>query len=306
MNSKTIKIGITGGLGLIGKALRRHLTCPVIFISRQEILHGLMPNETSIVGSFTDVNVQNEFTKSIDVLVHAATMVGPRSEYDIAFIENDLIGTIKLAKTFFQNNPQGHFVFLSSAGGLYDLTDPSLKTEESSTEPKSIYGAINLLVEDFLEQSFGENKKITVLRPAPIYGDSMKKNRTVGLIDLLLNSTLSEAKGSTVTIFDRMESARDYLHVDDLIIAIDLVINKRNKNGFTVYNIGTGIETSIADVIRIINNLSGDKANVRILPVQTSPTSLIVSASKLSVDTGWQANISLREGISQMYRNLQK
>lgn len=306
MNSKVTTIGITGGQGLIGKALRRHLTCPVVFVSRQQVNDDSRPNETFIQGSFTDEEVQQKFTRSIDVLVHAASMIGPRSEYDKIFLENDLVGTIELAKKFFKNNPDGHFVFLSTAGGLYDLSDPTEKTEESSTDPKSLYGAINLIIEDYLEQTYGESHKITVLRPAPIYGDSTKKNRTVGLIDLLLDSTLRNPKDALVNIFDRLESARDYLHVSDLVRAIEIVINNKKENGFQVYNIGTGVETSIADVISIINDLSGGRANVKILPVETGPTSLIVNATKISKHTGWLPQISLREGICQMYYDLQE
>jgi nucleoside-diphosphate-sugar epimerase len=301
-----LKIGITGGLGLIGKALRAQLSSPVIFVSRQIPQQVLQANETCLVGSFADTAIAEALTIGPDVLVHAATAVGPRSEFEKQFIENDLVATIALAKTFFKNNPHGHFIYLSTAGGLYDLEDRTAKTEASPTDSKTIYGAIKLLIEESLERISGEYGVVTILRPAPIYGDSLKKNQTVGLIDKLLNSI----SGPVVSIFDNMESARDYLHVNDLIRAIKMVIQNRMKNQsasrFEIYNVGTGVETSILQVIETIHHICQQETHYEVLPVNKAPTSLIVNAEKLYQHVGWIAETTLDQGILKMYQDLQK
>ena len=71
------KVGITGGLGLIGKSLRSHFTqFPLVFMSRQTPVENLLLNEKCLVGSFTDSLLAEQFTKNLDVLIHAATAVG--------------------------------------------------------------------------------------------------------------------------------------------------------------------------------------------------------------------------------------
>lgn len=297
----SFSIGITGGMGLVGKALRSSLSSPVIFISRQESTKALKLNEKCLIGSFTDSHIQDEFISKVDVLIHAATSVGPRSEFESQFIENDLIGTLALAKNFFKSKPYGHFIYLSTSGGLYDLNDPNEKTEQSEIDPKSLYGAIKLLIEDSLQDLSGNHGLVTIVRPAPVYGDSLKKNLTVGLIDKLLKSTFTDSiNEAAVPIFDNMNSARDYLHVDDLSSALKALINREHASRFEIYNIGTGKETSILEVIKTINTISERPVQYKVLPVDKKPTSLIVNSDKIFTDTGWKAQINLHDGILKM------
>ncbi|MEA9356609.1 NAD-dependent epimerase/dehydratase family protein [Bacteriovorax sp. PP10] len=299
-----MKIGITGGLGLVGKALRGSLSGPVSLLVRRVPEEQLNSNEECIVGNFSDPVITDIFLSNISVLVHAATGVGPRSEFNDQFIRDDLVGTLNLAKAFFRKNPDGHFIYLSTSGGLYNLEDPSVKTEDSEIVPKSLYGAIKLIIEDSLEQICSNNGMVTIVRAAAIYGDSFKKNQDVGLIDKLLKSTLKESTNSLVPIFDKLESARDYLHVDDLAKAIKVLINRNSESRFEIYNVGTGKETSIDEVIKTINSLGEEKVRVEILPTPNNRTSLIVNSNKIFNDVGWKSEISLRDGILKMYQDL--
>lgn len=298
MNSERI-IGITGGTGLVGKALRAKLSSPVVLVMRHPSVD-IRNNESVVLGSFSNPKVIEELVSTVDVIIHAATSVGPRSGFEDQFIEDDLVGTIKLAQSFFKKNPNGHFIYLSTAGGLYNLEDPSLKIEISAVEPKSLYGAIKLIVEGALENLDG---KVTILRPSAIYGDSYKKNQTVGLIDKLLKSTISD---EIVPIFDKVQSARDYLHVDDLVEAILCLVDRKKGERFEVYNIGTGEEVSIEEIIKIINLVSSEKVKVEIVATPNERTSLIVNSNKVLCDVGWKSKILLKDGIIKMYKSLKK
>jgi nucleoside-diphosphate-sugar epimerase len=302
--SPQAKIGLTGGTGLIGKALRMKLSASVSLVVRDESQVNLRSNEDCIVGSFSDQHVVNKFVAELDVLIHAASGIGPRSEFNTQLVLDDLVGTLDLAKSFFSKTPQGHFIFLSTAGGLYDLEDAGIKTEESVVLAKSLYGAIKLLIEDSLEQIRPAGGMVTVLRPSAVYGDSFKKNQDVGLIDKLLKSTLKESVNLPVPIFDKMESARDYLHVDDLVRALLAVVNRKAGAGYEIYNVGTGTESSIGEVIRVINLLGEEKVRVNFLATMNNRTSLIVNADKLFQHTGWRAEIGFYDGVWKMYSEL--
>ncbi|MBY0414162.1 MAG: NAD-dependent epimerase/dehydratase family protein [Bdellovibrionales bacterium] len=303
---ENLRIGITGGLGFIGIGLRKQINRRVVFISRELPKNALKPTETCLVGSFINPEIREEFVKNIDVLIHAASLVGPRSSYDSLIIENDLVGTIDLAKAFFAKNPNGHFIFLSTSGGLYDLGNPDEKSEESELFPDNLYGSIKMCIENFLEEKVKKNGVVTILRPAPIYGDSLKKNQTNGLIDKLLRSTLSEDPTLKVSIFDKMESSRDYLHIDDLVEAIDLVIDRDQKSRFEVYNIGTGIGTSIEKVLHIVNAISSKRPVYEILQVDKPASYLTLNSDKIFKEIGWKPKVSLLEGVLKMYRDLKK
>lgn len=302
--STKLKIGITGGQGLIGKALRNNITTPVVFISRQLPDTPIKDNEFCLVGSFTDPEIKKEFIRQADVLIHAATLVGPRSDYEDSYIENDLVGTIELARDFFKFHPNGHLIFLSTAGGLYNLNDPSVKTEESEIFPDNIYGAIKLIVENYLEDLVKNNGRVTILRPAPIYGDSLKKNQTNGLIDKLLRSTLDGPEAIVVNIFDHLKSARDYLHIDDLVRAIILIINSKEYSGFEIYNLGTGTEVSIEEVLEVLNDICPGEIKYKILPVDRKASSLVINSEKIFKKNSWKPRVTLKEGIRKMHLDL--
>ncbi|MBC7540424.1 MAG: NAD-dependent epimerase/dehydratase family protein [Bacteriovorax sp.] len=293
-------VGITGGLGLVGKALRGKLTTPLVLLTRREPAD-IKSNEKLVIGNFADKKVADEFVKNLDVLIHAATGVGPRSEFEERYISDDFVGTIELARSFFSVNPKGHFIYLSTAGGLYDLEDPGVKTEVTEVHPKVLYGAIKLLVEDTLSNLKLSDGKISILRASALYGDSLRENQTVGLIDKLLKSTI---ENTPVPIFDKMESARDYLHVEDLVSAILSLVSKPSMLSYEIYNVGTGIETSIVEVIKLINSISESQVKVEFLPTPNKRTSLIVNSEKIKAYSGWESTISLREGVIKMYQEL--
>ncbi len=301
MNSDK-KIGITGGDWLIGKALRQNLSSPVKFITRHSANEKLKDSETCILGNFADEKNIKHFVKDLDILIHTAAVVGPRGEFEIDFVRNDLVGSIELAKLFFKENPHGHFVFLSTAGGLYNLNDTSAKVETSEIFPDNIYGAVKYLVESALE-GLGN---VSVLRPAPVYGDSLKKNQKIGLIDKLLKTTLPEYTSVPVDIFDNLNSSRDYLHVNDLVEAILVISTKKAHNNYEVYNVGTGLGTSISSVISMIEKITSKRVSVNIIPVDKIATSLVINSNKIFQEYGWKPKKELIDGIAEMYIDLQK
>lgn len=298
------RIVLTGATGLLGSAIRRSLLdFDVCLLSRNKI-ENLQNNETQIIGNFSDESVADFLAQKGNCFIHAASLVGPRSSFQEEIIQFDIVGTIHLIKTFYQHNPTGHFLYLSTAGGLYDLNAFDVKTEESDIIPKSLYGAVKCLIESQLEKLVPKDGLATVLRPSAIYGDCFKKNQSSGLVDKLLKTTVPIYSKEVVEIFDRLQSARDYLFFEDVAEAVLRSIHRKSLNCFDIYNLGTGQEVSIEKVIEMINSVSKNKVNVTIQKVESERTSLIVNSDKAQRDFNWVAKHSLETGIIKMLQNM--
>ncbi len=126
-------------------------------------------------------------------------------------------------------------------------------TEESACTPKGFYSITKKAAEELLIsycQTFGINYRI--LRLGNVYGKgdggvSKKKNALQYLINRLKN-------GEPIDLYHGGRFYRDYLHVDDVADAIDLVIAKGELDA--IYNIGSGEKILFSEVIDLIREIT--------------------------------------------------
>lgn len=71
-----------------------------------------------------------------------------------------------------------------------------------------------------------------------------------------------------------------------------------------MYNVGTGIEFSIQEVIDAIEKITKASVSMKIIPVDKRPTSLIVNSRKLFDEYGWTPKNNFELGIKNMYEDL--
>ena len=98
---------------------------------------------------------------------------------------------------------------------------------------------------------------------------------------------------------------RDYLHVNDLVQGLLKLIDANQKN--EVFNIGSGIGQSVNQVLEIIRFVVGRKLSVsykesRSVDVKSS----ILDVSKMHSSVNWKPEVSLEQGISELWEQIQK
>ncbi len=97
------------------------------------------------------------------------------------------------------------------------------------------------------------NLPVTILRPFNLYGIGQNPTFLIaGLIEALLTK-------KAINIVD-LDARRDYLWIDDFIIAIKKVIDKQQK-GFFIYNVGAGESHSAREIIEMISEYKNEKVN---------------------------------------------
>ncbi|MFN2521352.1 MAG: NAD-dependent epimerase/dehydratase family protein, partial [Candidatus Limnocylindria bacterium] len=180
------------------------------------------------------------------------------------------------------------FVNFSTGGALYGET-PSCASEDAPARPESPYGAFKEEAERIVADS---GLVATTLRPANIYGPRQRTDLEGGVIAVFFGCW---RRGEPLTVFGDGTAERDYVYVGDVAEAVAAAI-ERGASG--TYNVGTGIATSVDQVIAAMTSLLGPPAGVTHAPSRGGELQRsCVDASKAARDLGWKPRTSLGEGL---------
>jgi len=274
------RVVVTGTSGFIGSLLVKKLVPDFGVVTLQNVL--------------TDTETAEKIIREGDILIHLACSTFPAiSEQNRARdAEVNIVGTVKLLEVC-KRKEVGKIVFLSSGGTVYGNGAKSHK-ETDALSPKSSYGVIKATLESYIQIC---GLRQTILRPSNIYGRrNIGENQMLGAVDIFLHRIMNE---EPIRIWGDGNNVRDYLYVDDLLDFIALSLQDQVEG---VYNVGTGIGTSLNQIVRTIEEMSGKKANVEYLPArETDVRSNILDASKAK-QIGWVAKYSLEKGVQDMLR----
>jgi UDP-glucose 4-epimerase len=298
-------IAMTGATGFIGSYLSDKLKHPQKRLSRKKITRADSPH-IWITGDLSNKNDLTDFIKNSPVLVHLACSTHPRtSNLDIKHdIHSNLLSTIQLFETYAKENPDGHIIYSSSGGNMYNASSKAASSSEEDLPcPQSSYGIHKLASENYLRlicEMYGI--KGTVLRISNPYGVLLPKERAQGLIGVAFAKILAN---EPLQIFDSMESIRDYIHLEDVVAAFNLAIAKPpKKKECLLFNVSSGHGYSLQQVLQLIEEVSGNTF-IKQYPLNylPSPTYSVQSHNKIKNSLGWKPTLNLREGIQQMWHD---
>lgn len=182
------------------------------------------------------------------------------------------------------------------------ITEDSLLTGE--LEPTNEWYAIAKIAGIKMAQAYRQQYgcDFISLQPANLYGPNDNFDPETSHVIAALLRRFHEAKRDgrdEVIVWGTGKPAREFLHVDDLVDAC-VFLTKRYSDGELV-NIGTGSDISIADLARLIAETVGYRGNIAFDTSKPDGTPRkLLDVSKLSA-MGWQATISLEEGLVKYY-----
>lgn len=104
--------------------------------------------------------------------------------------------------------------------------------------------------------------------------------------------------GEEITIYGDGHQKRDYTYIDDIV---DGCIRAMGIDGYEIINLGYGQPHSLIDMVRLIEQATGEQARVNFLPPQ--PGDMLdthASIEKARTLLGWEPQVSLEEGIGRM------
>lgn len=307
-----MKILVTGGAGFIGSNLIDALISlghDVVVIDN--LSSGLRRNLNS-KATFYEIDIRDKKLSEVferekpDIVDHHAAQIDVRKsgEDPVADAEANILGSLNLITNCIRFGVK-RVVYASTGGAIYGNPQYLPADENHPINPISQYGVSKHTVEHYLHlYSLIHGLEYVALRYSNVYGPRQNPYGEAGVVAIFAIQMLT---GKQPTIFGPGDKTRDYAHVSDIVKA-NIVALEKGKNA--IYNIGTGIETSDQEIFDTLASVLGYKGKPIYAPVRKGEVYRIsLECSKARKELGWNAKLSLKEGIAQTaeyYRKLAK
>ena len=276
---------VTGGAGFIGSHVAEalvgrgdevHVLDSLVTGHREKVPEGAELHVGDIRSDTEKlfVEVQPEVCFHLAAQADVATSV-ERPAYDA---EVNVWGTLQVLEAARAQGTQ--VVFSSTGGAIYGECDGPAD-EDAPRRPISPYGISKLAGEEYLlgwNRLFGSHH--LALRFANVYGPRQEPRLEGGVIAIFLDRM---AGGQPTRIYGDGSQTRDFTYVGDIVAAVLAAVGREGG----VYNVGTGVETSVDELHAACRRITGDARQPEYAPAREGEIRRsVVDPSRAAGDLG--------------------
>jgi len=290
---------VTGGAGFIGSHVAAallargdevHAFDSLAKGKRENVPEGATLHEADIRGPdevFDRVRPEAIFHLAAQADVRTSV---ERPDYDA---DVNVLGTLRILEAARRHDAK--VVFASTGGAIYGECDgPAPETAER--RPLAPYGASKLCGEEYLatwNRLYGTSH--VSLRLGNVYGPRQEPHGEAGVIAIFMGLLQT---GGTPTIYGDGRQTRDYVYVGDVVAAVLAAAG----HGGGVFNVGTGVETSVLQLYDAIQRASGVErepsyVDARLGELQRS----VLDVSLAERELGWRPETPLADGLAKTW-----
>lgn len=295
-----MNILVTGGAGFIGShVVDAYINGGHNVVVIDDLSSGVKEN-VNPTAEFHQIDIRSADVEqifrrhTIDVVNHhAAQMDVRRSVADPKFDASvNVLGGLNIFESARQCGVK-KIIFSSTGGAIYGEQDYFPADEEHPVRPLSPYGITKLVTEKYLfyyKEVYGIEH--VVLRYANVYGPRQNPHGEAGVVAIFAKKMLH---GESPVINGDGRQTRDYTFVGDVVKASVLALNYQGSN---IFNIGTGIETDVNELFRILRGwLSPNCEELHGPGKQGEQRRSVISSRKIERALGWKPGVELSEGL---------
>ena len=313
------KILVVGGAGFVGSNLvktllefsPRQITLIDNLLSSERVNVPEAPQITFVEGSITDDEILQGLHDDFDYVFHLATYHGNQSSIHdpLADHENNTLTTLKLYERI-KGFAKLKKVVYSSAGCT--VAEKTFDTAHATTEdePVSLYldspYQISKIIGEFYSNYYFKQHGLPVVKarfqnvygPGEILGAGRWRGTPATVWRNVIPTFIYRAiKQMPLTVESGGVATRDFIYVDDIVRGLMLCAT-HGASG-EVYNLASGMETSILDLATEINKLTGNTAPLDFSPARDWDRSgkRFGSIEKARRELGFKARSTLQEGL---------
>ena len=290
-----MKVMVTGGKGFIGRRL-------VVKLAEQG-------NDVIVVDKELDGIVNFDYLreklKGVEVVYHLGSASGSLffSENPIQSVNVNCGGTANLLETIVHHSKVQQVVFAGTMSAYGFTTIPH--HESGPVNSPNPYVATKLFGEQLMRLYYQNHLLPTMTtRFASVYGiGEHTKGPVANPVTQFVWSVLT---GGKPMVFGNGTQTRDLVYVDDVCDAL-IAAQEHGKPG-EIYNVSTNVETSLNDVIKVLEKVHGRKVEVEYTewkPYDQQSKYIdrqCASYEKLNIVSGWVPKVGLEEGMRRVYQ----
>jgi UDP-glucose 4-epimerase len=211
-----------------------------------------------------------------------------RPDYDA---EVNVVGSVRVLQAA---GDRTAVVFASTGGAIYGECQRPAQ-EDDPRRPLSPYGVAKLAGEEYLaawNRLYGTSH--TTLRFGNVYGPRQEAGLEGGVVAIFLEAM---AEGRETTIYGDGSQTRDFVHVDDIVAA---ALAAPGSGG--VFNVGSGVEVSVAELHARCRAVSGDDRPPRTAPARGGDVLRnALDIARIEQELGWEPQVQLDDGLRQTW-----
>ena len=297
---------VTGGAGFIGSHLvdtlhKKDIEVLVVdnlLTGKKENLNSLDLENTIYGDVGSEDALENIRNFNPDVCFHLAAQssVVISVEDPLLDFEHNLLQPVQLIKTLLATDCK-QFIFTSSGGTIFGEPEVIPTSEEDyGGEPVSPYGLAKKKLNELIEVML-QNREMSysILNLSNVYGPRQDPHGEAGVMSIFTGKLLNN---ETPTIYGDGEQTRDYVYVLDVV---DALIKSSESEENLFLNIGTGIETSVNELVSILSKKISWDGEPNYEPMREGELLRSVLNYKRAKDQiGWEPNYTLDSGLDEL------
>ncbi len=311
---RPMRVLVTGAAGLYGvhvvDALVRRDDVEIVFgvddLSRHfDLTDPFIPSTelatkfTLHQGDFRSLTPDRLDSWDLDVVIHLAakTSIDESMDHPGLYFAHNEEGTFRFAQALLRTRKAPLLVYASSPE-VYGCPTYVPMDEDHPMHPRSTYAVTKLAAEKHCHSLYEwYGYPVIVIRNFNTYGENQNTAGHAAVIPAFIRNALAHRP---LEVSGDGRQTRDFMYVADAVAAYVAVLEHKDRLIGATLNIGTGQETSIADLAAIIIEMTGSPSKVVSIPSRPGDLPrLAAGTSRIHRGTGWRPRYPLREGLER-------
>ena len=297
-----MKVLVTGGAGFIGS----HLVDRLVLEGHEAVVVDNLATgkrrNINRAARFYKMDIQSWRLERVlrnerpNVVMHLAAQMDVRKSVEDPMFDAqvNVLGTLNVLQQAVIHGVR-KVIFSSSGGAIYGEQEIYPAPETHVMKPLSPYGLSKLCGEQYLSyfQRVSGLQAVS-LRYANVYGPRQDPEGEAGVVAIFIQKMLNNEQA---VINGNGRQTRDFVFVDDVVEA-NLAMMGQETQG--TYNVGTGVETSINDLFRILVQHTGSNCKEMHGPAKKGEQARsVIDSTKLRHEVPWEPKADLSEGLKK-------
>lgn len=239
-------------------------------------------------------------------VIHLGAQAGVRYSLTnpFVYIQANLVGHLNIMEYCRHREDFEHLVYASSSSVYGGNKNMPFSVDDRVDNPVSLYAATKKS-DELMSQSYAHLYRLpqTGLRFFTVYGPWGRPDMAMWIF------TKKILAGEPIPVFNHGDMLRDFTYIDDIIDGIVRCLDNPPKDDGTmhtigsnaphrIYNIGNNNTVKLLDMIKVLEEALGEKAEMNLLPIQ--PGDVRETAADISAiqnDLGFEPKIRIQQGI---------